>query len=126
MPAARSHRSFGAVLGWWSTAARALALVLALAMAAPSAGMASDLAYHQGHHGHGRTELAVASDEGAAADRAADPGVHSHLHCGCHLAVSPHGTTASTPVMASRLSYARLAASVRSVFPDRLPRPPRA
>ncbi|GJD56267.1 MULTISPECIES: hypothetical protein [Methylobacterium] len=66
-------------------------------------------------------ELAVAS-EGAVSEKAVDPGVH----CRCHGAVNPHGPTAATPDLAWRLSFARLAASVRSVFPGRLPRPPRA
>jgi len=44
MPATRSHRSFGAITGWWATDARALALVLAFVVAAPTAGLAADLA----------------------------------------------------------------------------------
>lgn len=125
MPAARSHSSFGMITGWWATAARALALVLALAVATPFVGLAADLAYHQGHQGHGYAEFAEVSEE-AASEKAVDPGVHCHLHCGCHVAVSPHQPIAATPHLASRVSFTTLAASARSVFPDRLPKPPRA
>jgi hypothetical protein len=45
MPATRSHRSFGAITGWWATDARALALVLAFVVAAPTAGLAADLVH---------------------------------------------------------------------------------
>lgn len=121
MRTARRHRAFGAITGWWATAGRALALVLALAMAAPTAGLAEDLAFHQGVP---RTELAVASDA-TLGPAQVDPGSCSHVHCGCHVAVSPRAAVATVPVLASRPSYARPTEDATSIFPDRLPRPPR-
>ncbi|KOX42813.1 hypothetical protein ADL19_29730 [Streptomyces purpurogeneiscleroticus] len=124
-PAGR-QRAFGAWTGWWATAARALAFVLALAVALPTAGLAEDLAYHQGHPGHGRTELVMASDLMPASARKADPGTACHVHCGCHVAMPLDGTGAAPPVMLSRPCYAPVDVILSSIFPDRLPRPPRA
>ena len=126
MRAAGRQRAFGAVTGWWATAARALALVLALAVAAPTAGLAEDFSYHQDHPGHDRTELAMVSDLSAAETQAADPGLGCHIHCGCHVATALDETVTALPAAASRPSYAPVAEAVSSIFHNRLPRPPRA
>lgn len=126
MRTAVRQKAFGALTGWWATAARALALVLALAVAAPTAGLAEDFSYHQGHPGHDRTELAVASDLSAGGAQDVDPGIGGHVHCGCHVAAMPTGTVTQAPPSASRPSYAQVSEAVPTVFADRLPRPPRA
>lgn len=126
MRTARRHRAFGAMTGWWATAARALALVLALAVAAPVAGLAEDLSYHQGHQGHDRTELAVMSELSADGTQEADPGVGCHVHCGCHIAAPVACTVTPPPAAASRPTYAPASEAVPTIFSDRLPRPPRA
>ena len=109
-------------MGWWATAARALALVMALTVAAPATCLAEDFAYHLGHQGHTGTELAAADPSGT---QDADPGLGAHVHCGCHLAVSVEGTGSTFETDRSRPSYARTSEAGPSVFSDRLPRPPR-
>ncbi|MDH3031089.1 hypothetical protein [Methylobacterium fujisawaense] len=126
MKSAGRQRAFGAWTGWWATAARALALVLALAVALPTAGLAEDLAYHQNHPGHDRTELVMASDLTPASARAADPGIACHVHCGCHVAMPSDGLAPVPPALPSRPCYAPVDAARASISPDRLPRPPRA
>ncbi len=59
--------------GWWATAAHALAFVLALAVALPTAGLAEDLAYHQGHSTMAGRKLVMASDLMPASARKATP-----------------------------------------------------
>ncbi len=126
MSSAIRQRAFGPWTGWWATAARALALVLALAVSLPMAGMAEDLAYHQGHPGHDRIEMAAGSDLMPTSSQKADPGVACHVHCGCHAALPLDGLTAAPPVMLTRPCYSQVEAALSSIFPDRLPRPPRA
>ena len=126
MSSAQRHKAFGPWTGWWATAARALALVLALAVSLPMAGLAEDLAYHQGHPGNDRTELAVGSDLIADSSHKADPGVACHVHCGCHTAMPWDGLMAVPPVTLTRPCYAPVDVALSSIFPDRLPRPPRA
>ncbi|APT30391.1 hypothetical protein MCBMB27_01100 [Methylobacterium phyllosphaerae] len=126
MKSAGRQRAFGAWTGWWAIAARALALVLALAVALPTAGLAEDLAYHQNHPGHDRTELVMASDLTPASARAADPGIACHVHCGCHVAMPSDGLAPVPPALPSRPCYAPVDAACASISPDRLPRPPRA
>ncbi|MGH1572369.1 MULTISPECIES: hypothetical protein [Methylobacterium] len=126
MSSAGSQRAFGAWTGWWATAARALALVLTLAVSVPTAGLAEDLAYHQGHPGHDRTELVKAPDLMPASAQKADPGISCHVHCGCHVAMPLDAFGAVPPVSLSRPCYGQAATAHSSIFPDRLPRPPRA
>lgn len=115
----------GAAGGWWQAAARMIALVLALALTIPAAGIAEDLSFHGGHRG---AELAL--DQGGpvaeAAHRAADPGLACHAHCGCHVSASPCEAGLVPPATSPRPRYARTREVASSVFPDRLPRPPRA
>ena len=120
------HSRQRAARGWWAIATRALALVLALAIALPAAGVAEDLVYHQGHPGHDLTELTVAPDLVPASAQAADPGIACHVHCGCHMAVPLDGCAPPAPAMLSRPCHAPTAAAPSAIFPDRLPRPPRA
>lgn len=124
-PAGR-QRAFGAWTGWWAIAARALALVLTLAVSVPTTGLAEDLAFHRGHPVHDRTELVTVSEVMPAPARTADPGITSHVHCGCHVAMPLDRPAAAPPAMPSRRCYARVAAVPTPIFPDRLPRPPRA
>jgi hypothetical protein len=125
MTGAGRQKSFGTLTGWWAMAARALALVLALAVALPAAGLAEDLAFHGAHPGHGGRELAFdpASDAGQPM---ADPGLGCHVHCGCHVASGPAEPGLAPPPAASRPYYARRVQTASSVCLDRLPRPPRA
>ncbi len=130
MNRARRQKSFGTLTGWWAMAARALALVLALAVALPAAGLAEDIAFHRAHPGHlhqnpGGLELAVAAASDAG-QPAADPGLGCHVHCGCHVASGPAEPGLAPPPAASRPHYARRVQTVSSVCLDRLPRPPRA
>ncbi|WP_306438891.1 hypothetical protein [Methylobacterium symbioticum] len=111
--------------GWWAAAARALALVLALAVAAPVAGFAEDAAFHGGGSNNG-IELAMTSDPAAGGASAFDPGLACHAHCGCHVVAKLDAMDLTTLPEASRPSYARMSETASSVFPNRLPRPPRA
>lgn len=131
MSAARRQRAFGAIDGWRSAAARtlalALALVLSLALALPPAGLAEDLAFHGGTHAAAPSAqqvpvLAVA----APGPQAPDPGLACHAHCGCHLVASPCEAASAPPPASARRAYAWTRETASSVFPDRLPRPPRA
>ncbi|WP_375456196.1 hypothetical protein [uncultured Methylobacterium sp.] len=126
MISTRRHRAFGAMPGWWATAARALALVLALAVAAPTAGLAGDFASHRGGHAHERTALAMAPDATSDGMQAVEHGLGCHVQCGCHVAVHQDDAALMPLPVASRRSYDRLSETVTSVSPDRLPRPPRA
>ncbi|WP_238180075.1 hypothetical protein [Methylobacterium haplocladii] len=112
--------------GWWATAARSLALVLALALATPTVCIAEDFAFHQGHQGHDLTELSLVSNAASGTDQAGDPGLTCHVHCGCHIAVGVTVSEQASPQDATRPSYARVSETVSSISPDRLPRPPRA
>lgn len=123
MSSARRHRTFGAMTGWW--AAAALALVLALSIAMPPAGLGGDPAYHQGHQGHDRSEPSFVSETASGLDQASDPGLADHVHCGCHVALNATVACDALPQDDTRPSYARLSETVSSVSPDRLPRPPR-
>lgn len=126
MISARRHRAFGAMPGWWATAARALALVLALAVAAPTAGLAGDFAFHRGSHDHERAGLAITPDATSDGMQAVEPALGCHVHCECHVAVHPDDAAPAPLPVASRRSYDRLSETASSVSPDRLPRPPRA
>lgn len=122
MTAARRDRTFGTVTGW-QAAARALALVLALVVAVPATCLGANLAIHPGDRDRHGTELAVAHD--ASGTQTTAPGLDGHVHCGCHIAVGLEATGPAPRANRSRLSFAPLAEAVPSVFPDRLPRPPR-
>jgi hypothetical protein len=112
MGSGRGHSRRWAARGWWAFAARLLA-----------AGLAADVAYHDGG---GRHVTEIASIEAAPDTGATDPGMACHLHCGCHQA-APAVADFSEPVFGvARLAYAHLSQTVSSVSPDRLPRPPRA
>jgi hypothetical protein len=126
MTSAGVQKAFGPWTGWWAAAARALALVLALAVCVPTAGLAEDLAYHQAHPGHDRAELVMGSDLMPASARQADPGLACHVHCGCHVAVPSDVSAAAPQASLSRRCYAPVDTALPSLFPDRLPRPPRA
>ena len=121
-------RAPGTVGGWWRAAARMIALVLALALAMPAAGLAEDLSFHRHGHGHHGSELALdgLGAVASAAPRAADPGLACHAHCGCHVAAAPCEAGLVPPDPAPRPRYARTRETVSSLGPDRLPRPPRA
>ncbi|MFC6791962.1 hypothetical protein ACFQE0_21620 [Methylobacterium komagatae] len=128
MSAARRHgsrRILGTAGGWWQAAARMIALVLTLALTLPTAGLAEDLAFHAHRGGHGAVELPTYT-VAEAGHQAADPGLVCHAHCGCHVTASPCEAGLTPPVPSARPRYARTAEAASSVFPDRLPRPPRA
>lgn len=104
-------------------AARMLALVLALAVVAPTAGLAEDLAFHSGRH-HGRTEMATV--DAAALGEAVDPGLTCHVHCGCHQLATLQADPVAPAPDVPRPAYLCFAEALASVVPDRLARPPRA
>jgi hypothetical protein len=124
MTSARRHISFGAMTGWWATAA--LALVLALGIAMPNAGLINDLVSHQGSQGHDRSELSFVPDTVSGLDQTSDHGPADHVHCGCHVALSTTVAGDAPFPDGARPLYARLSEKMPSVSPDRLPRPPRA
>ena len=117
------HRRAARACGWWALAARTLALVLALTVAAPGIGLAADLAFHAGGH-HGQTAGLVLDAPAAPAD--VDPGLGAHLHCGCHQAARLEAADVAPPPLPGRPLPAALVQGRPSVIPDRLPRPPRA
>jgi hypothetical protein len=109
--------------GVWAIAARMLALVLALSLAAPGIGLAADLAFHAGGH-HSRSEGPVLDMPAASSN--VDPGLGEHLHCGCHQAARLDAADVAPPTVPGRPLPAELARALPSFVPDRLPRPPRA
>ncbi len=118
----RHGRAVGA-RGWWALAVRLLALVLTLSVAGPGFGLAADLAFHAGSH-HGRS--AGPALDAPAASAAVDPGLDTHLHCGCHQAARLEIAAVAPPAVPGRPLRAGRAEARASVSPDRLPRPPRA
>ncbi|MDE3747844.1 hypothetical protein ACFQE0_20330 [Methylobacterium komagatae] len=107
----------------WAFAVRTVMLVLALAFAAPSAGLVEDLAFHAGSR-HRATELT--SVEIFASSEAADPGLACHVHCGCHQVAALHGAPVAPTPDPRQPSYARTVEATAAIAPDRLARPPRA
>lgn len=117
------QRAFGARMLRWVTAARALAAVLMLAVAAPGTGLCADLAFHAGA-ASALTEPAFAID--GSASQEADPGIAAHAHCGCHQAVNLGETAVAPAPGTSRPRYAPMREDPTSIFPTRPARPPRA
>ena len=122
MTVGRRHNPFGVMTGWWTLAVRALALLLALSVALPEAGLAADLHHHLGSR---TTTLAMASQVEGATQKA-DPGIATHIHCGCHIAAPVSAPDPVPPMMRPRLRFDRIAQASTSIVPDLLPRPPRA
>ena len=110
------HRRAARARGWWAIAARMLALVLTLAVAAPGAGLAADLAFHAGGH-PARSDGPVLDRPTAPAD--VDPGLGEHLHCGCHQAARLEATDVARPSVPGRTLRAAVAQGHPSVTPDR-------
>ncbi|GJE25661.1 hypothetical protein [Methylobacterium organophilum] len=110
-------------------ALRALALVLALAIAAPMTGLAQDIAFHQDlafHEGHAHGQGLVTTEAGPAESPSVDPGIASHAHCGCHL-VATLDSGGTVPMPAATRRYATAAALEPASADPVLPaRPPRA
>ena len=126
MTSARRHKAFGAVTGWWATAARALALLLALAVSAPAAGIADDVAYHRSDRSTVGIGFVSAPYTTAWGGQISDPGLTCHNHCGCHIVANLDVAELSSLPEVSRPSYERMSETATSIFPNRLPRPPRA
>jgi len=118
MNPARRNRAFGARQGWWATAARMLALVLALALMAPAAGWAEDAAFHAD-----RSSVSVGTP--GSADNDVDPCVALHLHCCSHQAIAATSDAGEPIHAAERTVYGTLDVAVATVFAERLPEPPR-
>jgi len=117
------HRRGRTGRGWWAIAVRMLALVFALSVNAPVAGMAYDLDYHgRGYH----ADVGVANEGAPAGTDTADPGLDCHLHCGCHQLAAVAIGPALPPLDTTRPVYARMTEKISSLAPDGLLRPPRA
>lgn len=114
--------AFGAMAGGCALAVRLLALLLALALAIPEAGLAADL--H--HHLETRSTSSIVSAEAAVSGQAADPGLATHLHCGCHVAAAVGAADPVLPAVRPLPRFGREAEAVPSIVRDLLPRPPRA
>lgn len=119
MNPARRNRACGARQGWWATAARMLALVLAVALMAPTAGWAEDAAFHTN-----RSSVSVGTP--GSADNDADPCVALHLHCCSHQAIAVTADVGGPIHAAERIVYRTLDVAAAAVFAERLPKPPRA
>ena len=120
MTGVRRHNPFGAVTGWCALAVRALALLLALTLALPEAGLAADL--H--HHLDADHAALTVSPDSAVAPQAADPGLALHLHCGCHVAAPVSAVESVLPATRPLPRDGQAAEARSSIAPDLLPRPP--
>lgn len=116
----RPIRTYETMRGWWATTVRVLSFVLVLALVVPGA-IHSAEAHRPASH---ELTLSVPSEAGAADHSDACPACHAN--CGCHQALSVDGTPALPSPVTGRPSYAMQTASLGSVSPGRLPRPPRA
>ena len=123
MFAARHHRVFGVMTGWWATTVRILALVLALAVNLPASDLAEDMAFHGSRN---RVELSASLDVAPNGIEAKDPGLVGHLHCSCHVLAILDAVAPAPIGQGSRPRYAQVSEAAPSLAPDRLPRPPRA
>ncbi|WP_245259481.1 hypothetical protein [Methylobacterium sp. 10] len=113
-------RAYNTMHGWWATTVRMLSFVLVLALVVPGA-IHSAEAHRTASH-----ELSVSAPGQAAATDHSDACPACHANCGCHQGLSIDGTLALPSPGTGRASYATVTASLGSVSPDRLPRPPRA
>ncbi len=113
-------KAYEAMRGWWATAVRTLALVLAMALVAPGT-IESAEPYR---FASPELSMSAASDDASASH--ADGCVACHANCGCHQAINPEGSALAPTAVTGRPNYALVDAAVASVLPDRLPRPPRA
>lgn len=125
MTEAGSHRGPGRATGCWTIIVRALALVLTLALASPTAGLADDIAFHAGHGIHERVEVVATVDADRSGERA-HPGLAGHAHCSCHVVAMTDTADVALPAAGSRRAHGEEGSTLRSVTPGRLPRPPRA
>lgn len=120
MSAGSRIRAYEAVRGWWVTAVRMLALVLALALVVPGAVHSAEARRSVSH------ELSMSAQTDGVTSDHADACPACHANCGCHQAVSVDGTPSIPSRVTGRASYATVATASGSVSPDRFPRPPRA
>lgn len=120
MSAGSPIRAYEAMRGWWAIAVRALSLVLALALVAPGTIHSAEV------HRFAGAEVSMSAYSDAAPASHADGCQTCHANCGCHQAINPEGPALALSAMTKRPTYALVDATMVSVSPDRLPRPPRA
>lgn len=120
MSAGSPIRAYEAMRGWWATAARTLAFVLALALVAPGTIHSAEA------HRFASAEVAMSASADEASAGHVDGCLSCHANCGCHQAINPEGSASVPAAMIRRPIYAVVDAAMVSVSPDRLPRPPRA
>ena len=116
----RPIRAYETMRGWWATTVRVLSFVLVLALVFPGA-----IHSAEAHHPASHDVSMSAPADGVASDHS-DACPACHANCGCHQALSVDAASALPTPVTERASYATPTASLESVSPDRLPRPPRA
>ena len=125
MTVGRWHWGVGAPRGWWTTASRLLALVLALTLAAPDLGLAADMTGAQVRHASISDAPALTIDAEHTVSGSAELGLACHVHCGCHPVIRTEGGAVTTCPDAGRRVASVVAGPLAPVWPDRLSRPPR-
>ena len=113
-------RAYETMRGWWATTVRVLSLVLVLALVVPGA-IHSAEAHRAASH-----DLSVSSSSPTNAADYGDACPACHANCGCHQAIGIDTTPVLPSPVNGRTTYDTVTATLASVTPDRLPRPPRA
>ncbi|GJE39111.1 hypothetical protein ACFQFG_11415 [Methylobacterium persicinum] len=126
MTVGRWHWGVGATRGWWTTAARLLAFVLALVLAAPDLGLAADMTGTPGRHASVADAPVLTVDAEHPASGSTDLGPACHVHCGCHPVIRTEGGAFVTRPDTGRRIASAVAGPLAPVWSDRLSRPPRA
>ena len=120
MSAVSPIRAYEAMRGWWVTAVRALSFVLVLALVIPGA-IHSAEAHRPASH-----DVSMSATGDGVTTYHSDACPACYANCGCHQALSLDDAPLLPAPVTGRASYATRTASIRSVSPDRFPRPPRA
>lgn len=129
MSATHRHTVFGRLTVWRLIAARALVLVLTLAVGTPLAGLAEDA--HHGGVSHEIAALGTVIQAGSGHGDIANPDAVPQAHggqrtCGCHHLANLDEIIVLLLPDRSRPSYARPSGEPSRMPPARPARPPRA
>lgn len=125
MTVGRWHWGVGAPRGWWTTAARLLAFVLALTLAAPDLGLAADMTGARVPHASISDAPALTIDAEHPVSGSAELALACHVHCGCHPVIGTEGGAVMTCPDTARRFASVVGGPLAPVWPDRLSRPPR-